>query len=122
MLIGVNMDRARLYERIDLRVDQMMQHGLLEEARKIYDAGHDPNLPAMRSIGYAQLFSYFSDKCTLEQAVEKIKLDTRHFAKRQLSWFRRDARICWHDVANWDSVKNDLIQQLTQQSQDWMRG
>ena len=122
LLIGLNMDRAQLYNRIDLRVDQMMERGLLEEARRMFDAKHDETLPAMRSIGYAQLFSYFSGECTLEQAVEQIKLDTRHFAKRQLSWFRRDARIGWHDVTNWVDVKGELIQQLTQQSQDWMRG
>ena len=76
----------------------------------------------MRSIGYAQLFKYFSGACTLLEAVEQIKLDTRHFAKRQLSWFKRDERIVWHDATQWDDVKENLIEQLAQQAQHWMKG
>ena len=120
MLVGLQMDRALLYERINLRVDQMMEHGLLEEARRIFEAKHDPNLPAMRSIGYQQLFSYFRGECTLADAVETIKLDTRHFSKRQLSWFRRDERIVWYDVTRWDEIKNDLIKQIAQDANDWI--
>ena len=122
MLIGLNMDREQLYGRINLRVERMMERGLLEEARRIYDVQHDPNLPAMRSIGYAQLFSYFSGNCTLQEAVEQIKLDTRHFAKRQLSWFRRDERIVWYDVSHWDDLKKDLINRLADKAQQWMKG
>lgn len=122
LLIGLTMERELLYQRINLRVDLMMQRGLLEEARRIYDENHDPQLPAMRSIGYAQLFAYFAGVCTLEEAVEKIKLDTRHFAKRQLSWFKRDERITWHDVTHWDDVKADLIDQLSIEAMQWMKG
>lgn len=122
LLIGLNMDRDMLYTRIDLRVDLMMKAGLLQEARTIHDAGYDRNLPAMRSIGYQQLFSYFDGECSLDDAVEKIKLDTRHFAKRQLTWFRRDSRIRWYDVTNWNDSKDALIAEVTHKTQNWMEG
>lgn len=122
MLIGLNMERALLYSRINLRVDRMMEHGLLEEAKRIHNENHDPNLPAMRSIGYAQLFSYLEGDGSLADAVEQIKLDTRHFAKRQLSWFRRDERITWYDVTKWDEMKTSLIDELTNRVHEWMRG
>ncbi|MPM62611.1 tRNA dimethylallyltransferase [bioreactor metagenome] len=120
LLFGLNMDRERLYGRINLRVDLMMKAGLLEEARRIYDARYEKSLPAMRSIGYQQLFAYFDGTCSLEEAVEQIKLDTRHFAKRQLTWFKRDERIRWHDVTNWDNEKSSLLNELTKQAKDWM--
>ena len=122
MLIGLSMDRDLLYQRINLRVDLMMEHGLLQEARAIYDANYDRTLPAMKSIGYQQLFSYFAEECSLADAVEKIKQDTRHFAKRQLTWFRRDERITWYDVTNWDEMKTSLIDDLTNRAHEWMRG
>jgi len=122
LLIGLNMDRELLYQRINLRVDLMMEHGLLAEARAIYDANHDRSLPAMKSIGYQQLFAYFAGECSLAEAVEKIKQDTRHFAKRQLTWFRRDERITWYDVTNWDETKASLIDELTNRVNEWMRG
>ena len=122
MLIGLTMEREALYQRINLRVDHMMEQGLLDEARRIYDAGYNPSLPAMKSIGYQQLFAFFRGECTLQEAVEKIKQDTRHFAKRQLTWFRRDARIVWHDATNWDESRDDLIERVSLQAQDWMKG
>ena len=121
MMIGLTMERDALYQRINLRVDRMMEQGLLEEARRIYDAGFDPSLPAMKSIGYQQMFAFFKGECTLQEAVEKIKQDTRHFAKRQLTWFRRDERIVWHDATEWDTIKDGLIAQIVQQTQDWMK-
>jgi tRNA dimethylallyltransferase len=122
LIIGLNMERELLYQRINLRVDLMMDKGLLEEARVIYDAKHDSTLPALRSIGYQQLFAYFNGDCSLIEAIEKIKQDTRHFAKRQLTWFRRDERIKWYDVTNWDQTKAILIDELADNIQDWMRG
>lgn len=122
LMIGLDMDRKRLYERIDTRVDLMMQNGLFEEAKRICDAGYDAKLPAMQSIGYRQLFSCFNGDCTLGEAVERIKLDTRHFAKRQLTWFRRDKRIVWHDVTEYDEIKDGLLTELSAAVSDWMKG
>ena len=122
LLIGLNMERELLYQRINLRVDLMMEHALLAEARAIYDANHDRSLPAMKSIGYQQLFAYFAGECSLAESVEQIKQDTRHFAKRQLTWFRRDERITWYDVTNWDETKPSLIHDLTKRVNEWTRG
>ena len=112
ILFGLNMDRSRLYERINLRVDRMMRQGLLEEARRIYDANYNPNLPALRSIGYKQLFAYFDGADSLEHAIEQIKQDTRRFAKRQLTWFRRDLRIHWFDATEFESVKDGIYGEM----------
>ena len=122
LMIGLTMDRDALYQRINLRVDRMMEQGLLAEARTIYDAPYKRDLPALRSIGYQQLFSYFDGTCSLKEAVEKIKQDTRRFAKRQLTWFRRDERITWYDATNWDSMKDDLIERLALETLAWMKG
>lgn len=122
MLVGLTMDRELLYQRINLRVDLMMERGLLAEAKMIYDANHDRGLPAMKSIGYQQLFSYFDGKCSLGEAVEKIKQDTRRFAKRQLTWFKRDERIVWHDVTHWDDMKEKLMSDIAIDAQNWMKG
>ena len=122
LMIGLTMDRDALYQRINLRVDRMMEQGLLAEARAIYDAPYARDLPALRSIGYQQLFAYFDGAWSLEEAVEKIKQDTRRFAKRQLTWFRRDERITWYDATNWDSMKDDLIERLALETLAWMKG
>lgn len=122
LLFGLNMDRAKLYERINLRVERMMQQGLLEEARRIYDANYAQNLPALRSIGYQQLFSYFKGECTLEEAVEQIKQDTRRFAKRQLTWFRRDLRIRWFDVTDFDAHKHAILDEMERDIQEFWKG
>ncbi len=99
--IGLTMDRQTLYQRIDQRVDRMLETGLLDEARALHDKFPDRNLPAVQSIGYAQLFDYFDGKCSLEAAVERIKLDSRHLAKRQLTWFKRDEGIRWFTCDDW---------------------
>ncbi len=122
LLFGLNMDRAILYERINLRVDRMMQQGLLEEARRIYDAKYAPELPALRSIGYQQLFSYFDGECSLEQAVEQIKQDTRRFAKRQLTWFRRDLRIHWFDATEFDQCKEQILREMEELFLEFWKG
>lgn len=122
LLFGLNMDRARLYERINLRVDRMMQQGLFEEARRIYGAKYPSELPAMRSIGYQQLFSFFDGECSLEQAVEQIKQDTRRFAKRQLTWFRRDLRIRWFDVTEFDHCKAEILDEMERLFHEFWKG
>lgn len=122
LMIGLTMDRAALYRRIGLRVEEMMRQGLLAEAEAIYKMGYDRNLPAMQSIGYRQLFFYFDGNGTLEEAVEIIKRDTRRFAKRQLTWFKRDARVVWYDATNFGAVQEDLLGGFTASTQAWMKG
>lgn len=83
----LELDRPVLYERINQRVDEMMRLGLLEEARQLYAKRH---LNALQTVGYQELFDFFDEKCTLEEAVEKIKQNSRRYAKRQSTWFRKD--------------------------------
>ena len=99
-LIGLNMDRERLYSRINQRVDRMMGDGLLEEVQSLFEKYPDPSLPAMQAIGYRQFFPYFSGEISLETAVEQVKQETRRFAKRQLIWFRRNPNIQWFSMDN----------------------
>ena len=100
----------------------MMQQGLLEEARRIYDAKYASDLPALRSIGYQQLFSYYDGECSLEQAVEQIKQDTRRFAKRQLTWFRRDLRIRWFDATEFGQCKENILHEMEEQFLEFWKG
>ena len=113
--VGLNMDREQLYQRINQRVERMMDTGLLEEAACIYHAGYSQTLPAMQSIGYRQLFAYFDGNCTLDAAVKQIQQDTRNFAKRQLTWFRRDQRIEWFDVTEFDNAVLQRIFEFVQE-------
>lgn len=91
----LNDKREVLYERINARVDAMMQKGLLEEVKSLVKDGCGRELVSMQGIGYKEFFDYFDGIKTLEEAVEQVKLDTRHFAKRQLTWFRREKDVIW---------------------------
>lgn len=92
--IGINQDRKTLYQRINNRVEQMMEDGLLEEARNVYPFR---NLNSLNTVGYKELFAYFDGNCTLEEAVDLIKRNTRKYARKQLTWFRKDAEINWFE-------------------------
>lgn len=93
-MIGLNFkDRDNLYNRINLRVDEMIKHGLVEEAKKFYKKNLSNT--AKYAIGYKELFDYFDNKISLNEAIEKIKQNTRRYAKRQITWFKRDTRIRW---------------------------
>jgi tRNA dimethylallyltransferase len=91
--IGLNRPREELYERINKRVDNMMAQGLLEEARQLLPMRH---LNALNTVGYKELFNYFDGVWSLEEAVERIKGNTRRYARKQLTWFKRDAEIHWY--------------------------
>ena len=94
VMIGITYaDREKLYARIENRVDEMLKKGLIDEARAVYEGGARGG--AAQAIGHKELFSYFEGNETLEEAVEKIKRSTRHYAKRQLTWFNRDKTIHW---------------------------
>lgn len=91
----LNDDRDRLYGRIDRRVDRMMQQGLLEEVAALRAAGCTRGMVSMQGLGYKELLDYLDNRCSLEEAVYTLKRDTRHFAKRQLTWFRRERDVLW---------------------------
>ncbi|MBE5966479.1 MAG: tRNA (adenosine(37)-N6)-dimethylallyltransferase MiaA [Lachnospiraceae bacterium] len=100
----LNKDRANLYEGINLRVDQMMQNGLLAEVKELAERGYTKDLVSMQGLGYKELLAFLEGEGTLEDAVELIKKETRHYAKRQITWFKRENDIIW---INKDDFKDD---------------
>ena len=98
IMFCIDFDRQKLYERINMRVDIMIQSGLLEEVKSLIDKGFTTALNSMKAIGYKELIDYFDGKITLDEAVEIIKQSSRRYAKRQLTWFKRDDRIIWLDA------------------------
>ena len=108
IVIGLTTDRSILYDRINKRVDNMIDNGLLKEAKYIYDL-NIRSKAVMTPIGYKELFKYFDNEITLEEAIEKIKQNSRHYAKRQYTWFNNKMNVKWFDVdfENFDNtVKN----------------
>ena len=103
----LNMDRAKLYERINQRVDIMIEEGLIKEVEHILNQGYSEDLISLQGIGYKEIIAYLNSKLTLEEAIDKIKQGSRNYAKRQLTWFRRDKRIKWINVDEYNNL-NDL--------------
>lgn len=93
VMFCIDHDRDILYDRINKRVDIMIRDGLLDEVKRIMDMGYTKELNSMKGIGYKEIMDYFNGECTLEEAVENVKQGSRRYAKRQLTWFRRDERI-----------------------------
>lgn len=89
LILGVNLPREILYQKINQRVDQQIKQGLLKEAEKFYKKSLAPSSPALTGIGYRQFFPYFEKKATLDEVLEQLKRDTRHYAKRQMTWYRK---------------------------------
>ena len=103
MYLVLTMDREKLYNRIEKRVDIMMENGLVEEVRGLIEEGLDDTYISMQGIGYKEVYEYLKGKCTLEDAIYNIKQNTRHFAKRQLTWFRREKEVIWIDKDTFSS-------------------
>ena len=112
--IGLFREREKLYERINKRVDNMIEQGLVTEVKNLYQQGYDLELTSMQALGYKQLIKHFEGEYDLEEAIRLIKRDTRHFAKKQLTWFKRDDSIKWFDVEEYGfnelvtAVKNEI--------------
>ena len=98
----LNMPRELLYRRIDERVDRMMEEGLLQEVQMLLDMGVHRPMTSMQAIGYKEIADYLEGVYPLEEAVRVLKRDTRHFAKRQLTWFRREPDVIWVDKDRFD--------------------
>ena len=103
--IGLNTDRNLLYERINLRVDQMIKDGLIEEVKGLKSYRH---LNPLNTVGYSEIFNYIDGKSTREEAIEKIKQNTRRFAKRQITWFNKSEDIKWFKPDEFDSIIQHL--------------
>jgi len=107
--IGLNLGREELYERINRRVDQMMKDGLEEEARRVYSLRH---LNSLNTVGYKELFAYFDGTTSKEEAFELIKRNSRHYARRQLTWFRKDKEINWFSPDQEDEIIQFIQNQI----------
>ncbi len=94
----LNMERDILYHRINNRVDKMIEKGLVEEVKHLRDMGFTKDMTAMEGLGYKEILDYLNGECSLDEAIYRIKRDTRHFAKRQLTWFRREKSVKWIHV------------------------
>ena len=107
----LNMDREKLYNRINLRVDMMMDKGLLEECIKLKEMGYNSSVQSMQGIGYKEIFYYLENKISINEAVEMIKQGSRNYAKRQLTWFRRDPRaiILDKDIFSEDEIFKRIV-------------
>lgn len=104
--IGLELPREVLYQRVDKRVDQMMADGLLDEVKNLYAVKKLKNL---QTVGYAELFDYIEGHCSLSEAIEKIKQNTRHYAKRQLTWFKKDKEMVWFN-ADEENLVDKILQ------------
>lgn len=108
----LNDDREILYSRIDRRVDIMFENGLEQEVKSLIDGGLTRDMVSMQGIGYKEMFGYFDGEYDLERAKYLIKQDTRHFAKRQLTWFRREQNVCWVNYQDYSSSKDKMLEAM----------
>lgn len=112
--------RQHLYNRIDQRVDQMLQEGLVAEVEALKNKGYTKDMVSMQGLGYKEVLDYLNGECTLEEAVYVLKRDTRHFAKRQLTWFRRERDVIWIDKEQFqyddEKIQNELLKQIRERT------
>ncbi len=105
VMVCLNMDRPKLYENINKRVDIMIEGGLVDEVKKILSMGYNKTLVSLQGIGYKEIIQYLENEISLDEAIDRIKQGSRNYAKRQLTWFRRDNRIRWIDVDNFKDIE-----------------
>lgn len=108
----LNAPRELLYERIDRRVDEMMENGLMEEVQKLKDMGCRRDMTSMQGLGYKEILSFLEGEVPLEEAVRILKRDTRHFAKRQLTWFRRESDVIWVDKDKFSFDEEKILEYM----------
>ena len=110
----LNDERAKVYERIDRRVDLMMEDGLENEVRRLKEAGMTQDMVSMKGLGYAELLHYLDGDYPLEEAIRLIKRNTRHFAKRQITWFKREKEVTWIDRGLYDNDERKILAAMLQ--------
>ncbi len=110
----LNDKRELLYEKINKRVDKMIQLGLVEEVSSLLDKGLDSSYNSMQGIGYKEIVEYLDGKCSLDEAVDNIKKNTRHFAKRQLTWFRREENVNWIEKYEYNYDDERILSKMTE--------
>lgn len=114
----LNDDRENLYNRINLRIDQMLEDGLVEEVKSLKDKGYTRDMVSMQGLGYKEILDYLNDECTLEEAIYILKRDTRHFAKRQLTWFRRERDVIWIDKPSYNYDEDKILDAMLNSIQE----
>lgn len=105
-------ERENLYKRIDFRVDIMLENGLLDEVKKLKNMGYHRNMVSMQGLGYKEILDYLDEKSTLEEAIYILKRETRHFAKRQLTWFRREKDVIWMDKSKYNYDETAVLEEM----------
>lgn len=105
-------ERKHLYERIDRRVELMMEQGLLQEVQRLHKKGYNRTMVSMQGLGYKEILDYLDGKCTLEEAVYVIKRETRHFAKRQLTWFKRERDVIWLNQSEYGYDDDRVLEEI----------
>lgn len=108
----LNTDRKLLYERIDRRVDLMLEHGLVNEVKALKNMGCTRDMVSMQGLGYKEILDYLDGRCTLDEAVYVLKRDTRHFAKRQITWFKRERDVRWLNLPDFHNDKDEILQKI----------
>ena len=105
-------DRAHLYERIDKRIDQMLEEGLVNEVNELKEKGYTRDMVSMQGLGYKEILDYLNGECSLDEAIYILKRDTRHFAKRQLTWFRRERDVIWIDKQQFHYEEEKILEEM----------
>lgn len=105
-------ERKHLYERIDRRVELMMEQGLLQEVQRLHKKGYNRTMVSMQGLGYKEILDYLDGKCTLEESVYVIKRETRHFAKRQLTWFKRERDVIWLNQSEYGYDDDRVLEEI----------
>lgn len=108
----LNNDREVLYDRINRRIDKMLEMGLVEEVKQLYEMGYTKDMVSMQGLGYKEILSYLEGEISLEEAIYILKRDTRHFAKRQLTWFRREKEVVWIPMNEFQEEKSRILQYM----------
>lgn len=111
VFVGLAWDRKKLYEQINARVDRMIEMGLVDEVKALRQMGYESTLYALQTVGYQEVFQYLEGKISRVQMIELIKQNSRHYAKRQLTWFRRDQRIKWFPISGGESFE-DVVHKI----------
>ena len=105
-------ERSHLYKRIDKRVDIMIEQGLIEEVAKLKEMGYHQDMVSMQGLGYKEILNYLDGIYSLEEAIYILKRETRHFAKRQLTWFRRERDVLWFDKSKYDYDEAKILEDM----------
>ena len=112
MYYVLNTDREILYKRIEERVDSMLKEGLIDEVRHLKEMGMNRGMVSMQGLGYKEILDYLNGMCSLEEAVSVLKRDTRHFAKRQITWFKREREVTWLNLPDYENDKTRILAKI----------